>query len=105
MVPFVNAVVPITSPPAVIQAIGGDRAGAQIAINQLLLTTGPLSILFYGYDQIADLLNVEEAAFAAKELLYISLWDGLDPTGLLHNVGDSGCCAAEHELRRKHPAP
>jgi hypothetical protein len=91
MVPFVNAVVPITQViPAIIQAIGGDRAGAQIAINQLLLTTGPLSILFYGYDQIADLLNVEEAAFAAKELLYISLWDGLDPTGLLHNVGDSG---------------
>lgn len=91
MVPFVNTVVPITQVlPAIIQAIGGDRAGAQIAVNQLLLTTGPLSLLFYGYDQIADLLNVEEAAFTAKEQLYIGLWDGLDPTGLLHNVGDSG---------------
>ena len=44
MVPFVNAVVPIMEIlPAVIQALGGDKAGAQITINQLLLTTGPLS--------------------------------------------------------------
>jgi hypothetical protein len=91
MVPFVNTVLPIMEIlPAVIQALGGDKAGAQTTINQLLLTTGPLSVLYYGYDQIADLLNVEEAAFAAKEQLYIGLWDALDPTGLLHNTGDSG---------------
>lgn len=91
MVPFVNAVVPIMQIlPAVIQALGGDNAGAQIAINQLLLTTGPVSVLFYGFDQIADLLNVEDVAFAAKEQLYVGLWDALDPAGLLHNVGASG---------------
>jgi len=91
MVPFVNAVVPITEIlPALFHALNGDTTAAQIAINQLLLTTGPLSVLYYGYDQIADLLNVEEAAFAAKEQLYIGLWDALDPTGLLHSVGMSG---------------
>jgi hypothetical protein len=91
MVPFVNTVVPIFEIlPALVQALGGDKAGAQIAINQLLLTTGPVSVLYYGYDQIADLLNIEEAAFAAKEQLYIGLWDAVDPSGLLHNVGASG---------------
>jgi hypothetical protein len=91
MVPFVNTVVPITEVlPALLHALSGDKAGAQIAINQLLLTTGPVSVLYYGYDQIADLLNIEEAAFAAKEQLYVSLWDALDPAGLLHNVGASG---------------
>jgi hypothetical protein len=91
MVPFVNTVVPIIEIiPAIIQALGGDKAGAQIAINQLLLTTGPVSVLYYGYDEIADLLNVEEAAFAAKEQLYTGLWDALDPAGLLHEVGASG---------------
>lgn len=91
MVPFVNAVVPIVEIlPAVIQALGGDKSGAQFTINQLLLTTGPISVLYYGYDEIADLLNVEQAAFAAKQQLYAGLWDALDPAGLLHNVGDGG---------------
>ena len=66
VVPFVNAVVPITDIlPALSQALSGDKDGAQRAVNQLLLTTGPVSALYYGYDQIADLLNVEDAAFAA----------------------------------------
>lgn len=91
VVPFVNMVVPITAVfPAVIQALGGDKAGAQIAINQLLLTTGPVSALYYGYDQIADLLNTEEAGFAAKEQFYITLWDAVDPNFILHHRGESG---------------
>jgi hypothetical protein len=95
MVPFVNTVVPITEIlPAVFHALNGDTTAAQIAINQLLLTTGPLSVLYYGYDQIADLLNIEEAAFAAKQQLYIALWDTLDPAGLLHIMGMSGLLRA-----------
>ncbi len=91
MVPFVNAVIPITEIlPAFLKALGGDKAGAQLAVNQLLLTTGPVSVLYYGYDEIADLLNIEQAAYAAKEQLYSNLWDSLDPAGLLHNPGDSG---------------
>ncbi len=46
--------------------------------------------MYYGYDEIADLLNVEQAAFAAKQQLYAGLWDALDSAGLLHNVGDGG---------------
>jgi hypothetical protein len=91
VVPFVNAVVPITDIlPALFQALSGDKAGAQRAVNQLLLTTGPVSILFHGYDQIADLLNVEDAAFAAKEEFYINAWDSIDSLGVLHHLGQSG---------------
>jgi hypothetical protein len=91
VVPFVNAVVPITNIlPAFFQALSGDKEGAQRAVNQLLLTTGPVAILYYGYDQIADLMNVEDAAFAAKEELYINLWDSIDAAGVLHNPGESG---------------
>lgn len=91
MVPYVNAVIPITEIlPALVQAINGDKAGAQIAINQLLITTGPVSVLYYGYDQIADLLNIEDAAATAKEQLYVGLWDTLDSTEILHQKGESG---------------
>lgn len=91
VVPFINAVVPITNIlPAFFQALSGDKDGAQRAINQMLLTTGPVAILYYGYDQIADLMNVEDAAFAAKEEFYINLWDSIDAAGVLHNSGQSG---------------
>jgi hypothetical protein len=91
VVPVVNMVVPITEiVPAVLRALTGDKAGAQIAINQLILTTGPVSALYYGYDQIADLLNTEEASFAAKQQLYITVWDTIDPNFVLHHQGQSG---------------
>lgn len=91
MVPVVNTVIPVTEIlPALFQALGGDKVGAQLAVNKLILTTGPVSILYYGYDQIADLLNVEDAAFAAKEELYINVWDAIDSLGVLHNLGQSG---------------
>lgn len=91
IVPGLNMVVPVTAViPAVIQALTGDKAGAQKAINQLILVTGPVSLLYYGYDQIADLTNTEEASFAAKEQLYITVWDTFDPNFFLHNQGQSG---------------
>ena len=95
IVPGLNMVVPVTAViPAVIQALTGDKAGAQKAINQLILVTGPVSLLYYGYDQIADLTNTENAAFAAKEQLYITVWDSFDPNFFLHNQGQSGLHSA-----------
>lgn len=91
IVPYANAVVPVSKIlPALIQAAQGNRAGAQVTINQLLLTTGPISLLFYGFDQLADLLNIEDSADTARQALYTTLWDSLDPTGLLHVPGQSG---------------
>lgn len=91
IVPWVNAVVPVTNiVPAILQALKGDRSGAQIAINQLLLTTPPVSLLYWGFDELADLLNFEAAGAAARQNLVASLWDGLDSAGLLHVLGESG---------------
>jgi hypothetical protein len=91
IVPWVNVVVPLTNIlPALVQAAQGNTAGSQITINQLLLTTGPASLLYYGYDQAADLLNVENAADELKDEFYTTIWDTLDPTGVLHPVGQSG---------------
>ncbi|AQA03646.1 hypothetical protein BVC93_15855 [Mycobacterium sp. MS1601] len=91
IVPGVNVVLPVTEiVPALIQALLGNKTGAQIAINQLLLATGPVSMLYYGYDQIADLLNTEDEAFAAKQQFYADTWDTIDPYFILHNQGQSG---------------
>jgi hypothetical protein len=91
IVPWVNAVVPVTNiVPAILQAFKGDRSGAQIAINQLLLTTPPVSLLYWVFDELADLLNVEAAGAAARQDLVASLWDSFDSAGLLHVPGQSG---------------
>jgi hypothetical protein len=94
MVPYANAPIPITE---IIKLLPGLLAGnteakdsAQGIVNQLLLTTPPVSFLYYGYDEVADLLNVEEQAQDQKELLYATLWDTLDPLFLLHNEGNPG---------------
>lgn len=91
IVPWVNAVVPITNIlPAVLQAFKGDRSGAQITINQLLLTTPPVSLLYWVYDELTDLLNMEDTGAAARQNLVANLWDSLDPSGLLHVPGQAG---------------
>ena len=94
MVPYANAPIPITE---IIKLLPGLLAGnteakdsAQGIVNQLLLTTPPVSFLYYGYDEVADLLNVEEQAQDQKELLYATVWDTLDPLFLLHNEGNPG---------------
>ena len=95
MAPGLNTAVSVANLlPAFIQAATGNRTAAQIAINNLLLTTTPLSILYYGYDQIADLLNREAEAQARKEEIFAAAWDELDPRGLLHVPGRSGLAAA-----------
>jgi hypothetical protein len=91
MVPGLSAAVPIAQLlPALYQAALGHRNTSQIAINNVLLATTALSILYYGYDELADLLNVEEAAQALKVQIYAAVWDEADPNGYLHVPGHSG---------------
>ncbi len=86
--PWVNVPIPLS---AILAALTEeDPSVAQVAINQLLLTTPPVSTLYYGYDQLADLLNVEDAAAAQKDAFYALVWDTLDPGELLHIQGQSG---------------
>jgi hypothetical protein len=93
-VPYVNAVVPITTIlPAIGQALNGDaeaKQASQIIVNELLKTTQPVSLLYYGYDELADLANLEDQGTALKQQFYSTVWDTLDPLGLLHVKGESG---------------
>ncbi|BBZ01168.1 hypothetical protein MCHIJ_06050 [Mycolicibacterium chitae] len=88
MVPWVNLPIPLLQ----IAAASADpeQSVPQAAINQLLLTLPPVGIAYYGYDQVADLLNVEDAAAALKEDFYRTVWDTLDPLEILHERGESG---------------
>ena len=52
--------------------------------------TQPVSLLYYGYDELADLANVEDTASALKQQFYSTVWDTVDPLGLLHVEGESG---------------
>lgn len=94
MVPWVNAVVPLTEIlPALGSAAGDDddaRDARQLIINELIKTTPPGSFLFYGYDLVADLGNQEVAAQTLKEQAFSGVWDLLDPGEILHNTGESG---------------
>lgn len=94
MVPWVNAVVPLTKiVPALPEAIGGDPAAkdaTQIIVNELLKTTQPVSLLYYGYDEIADLANLEAEGDELKQQFYVNAWNILDPFAILHNPGTSG---------------
>lgn len=94
VVPWVNVVVPATEIVQHLPALlGGDddaKRAMQVVINELLLTTQPVAVAYYGYDQIADLLNVEYPAQQAKEWFYTTAWDTLDWFELLHVRGESG---------------
>lgn len=90
MVPYVNAPIPLLTIVQVLAGTGGNKSAIQVAINNLLLTTPQVSLLYYGYDEIADLLNVEQQAEATKQQFYAGLWDAFDPSGVLHVVGQSG---------------
>jgi hypothetical protein len=95
MVPWVNVVVPITKiVPNLAPALGDDftaaRDARQIIINELIKTTPPGAFLYYGYDLVADLINLEEPADALKQQFFITAWNILDPLQLAHNPGKSG---------------
>jgi hypothetical protein len=91
MIPWVNVVVPLTQIlPELPGAIAGDKIASQRIVNELLITTGPLSFLYYGYDELADLANVEAEGQALKEEIYVNAWNILDPFAQLHVKGESG---------------
>ncbi|MCV7194872.1 hypothetical protein [Mycolicibacterium brumae] len=86
MIPWVNLPIPL------LQLATGtheEQKIAQATVNQLLLTLPPVGIVYYGYDQAADLLNVEEGAAELKEKFFATIW-GIDFVNLLHNGGQSG---------------
>ncbi|CAN5136678.1 hypothetical protein BH09ACT8_BH09ACT8_07890 [soil metagenome] len=88
VVPFVNVPIPAIQ---ILQALaGGSGTAVQTTVNQLLLTTQPVSLLYYGFDELVDLMNIEEQGYAMKQQVYATIWDLLDPTGAVHVLGTSG---------------
>jgi len=49
-----------------------------------------VSLLYWAFDELADLLNMEDTGAVARQQLVASLWDSLDPSGLLHVPGQPG---------------
>ncbi|WP_273732810.1 hypothetical protein [Mycolicibacterium septicum] len=94
IVPWVNAVIPISKIlPSLAPALGDDdaaRDARQTIINELIKTTPPGSAVYYGYDIVADLINLEEPGAALKVQAVATVWDLLDPFELAHNKGNSG---------------
>ena len=94
MVPWVNAVVPITKIIPLIGPATGEGPAAldarQAIVNELIKTTPPGSFLYYGYDLVADLANREEAAASLKEQAFAGVWDLLDFGNFAHNDGQGG---------------
>ncbi|OMC30552.1 hypothetical protein A5740_16675 [Mycobacterium sp. GA-1841] len=94
IVPWVNAVIPVSKIlPRLAPALGNDEAALdarQTIIMELIKTTPPGSAVYYGYDIIADLINLEEPAADLKVTAVATVWDLLDPFQLAHNKGQSG---------------
>ncbi len=94
MIPWVNAVVPITKIVPLIGPATGEGEAAlaarQVIVNELIKTTPPGSFLYYGYDLVADFANREEATADLKQQAFIGVWDLLDFGNFLHNPGQSG---------------
>lgn len=94
IVPWVNAVIPISKIlPSLAPALGDDAAARdarQTIINELIKTTPPGSAVYYGYDIVADLINLEEPGAELKQTAVATVWDLLDPFALAHNKGKSG---------------
>ncbi|KHO23265.1 hypothetical protein H7I55_29850 [Mycolicibacterium setense] len=94
MIPWVNAVIPIAK---IVEhaapAVGSDdaaRAARQTIINELIKTTPPGSFIYYGYDLVADVINLEGPGAELKDTAVTTVWDLLDPFELAHNTGESG---------------
>ncbi|TVY05984.1 hypothetical protein FPV58_01615 [Mycolicibacterium porcinum] len=94
IVPWVNAVIPISKIlPSLAPALGDDdaaRDARQTIIMELIKTTPPGSAVYYGYDIIADLINLEQPGAALKDTAVATVWDLLDPFQLAHQTGHSG---------------
>ena len=68
----------------------GDKAAAQRVINNLIVTINPIAVLYYGYNEVADVLNLEAPALQLQTWFISSLWNLFDPFALLHNRGEAG---------------
>lgn len=94
MIPWVNAVIPVSKIVPLIGPATGEGTEAlrarQVIVNELIKTTPPGSFLYYGYDLVADLANQESEAAALKQQVFIGAWDLLDFGNFLHNDGESG---------------
>lgn len=94
IVPWVNAVIPISKIlPSLAPALGDDEAARdarQTIIMELIKTTPPGSAVYYGYDIVADLINLETPGAELKDTAVTTVWDLLDPFELAHNKGNSG---------------
>lgn len=94
MIPWVNAVIPIGKIVTnLAPAVGNDEAALdarQTIINELIKTTPPGSFVYYGYDLVADVINLEDPAADLKVAAVGTVWDLLDPFQLAHNKGNSG---------------
>lgn len=94
IVPWVNAVIPISKIlPSLAPALGDDdaaRDARQTIIMELIKTTPPGSAVYYGYDIVADLINQETTGAVLKDQAVATVWDLLDPLHIAHNAGKSG---------------
>ncbi|WP_029107085.1 hypothetical protein [Mycobacterium sp. URHD0025] len=94
IVPWVNAVIPIAKIlPSLAPALGDDdaaRDARQTIIMELIKTTPPGSAVYYGYDIVADLINMEGPGAELKDTAVATVWDLLDPLEIAHNKGNSG---------------
>lgn len=94
MIPWVNAVIPIGKIVTnLAPAVGNDAAALdarQTIINELIKTTPPGSFVYYGYDLVADVINLEGPAADLKVQAVATVWDLLDPLHIAHNPGKSG---------------
>lgn len=94
MIPWVNAVIPIAkivehAAPAV--GSGPEALDArQTIINELIKTTPPGSFIYYGYDLVADVVNLEGPGAELKDTAVTTVWDLLDPFEIAHQKGHSG---------------
>ncbi|MBU8817284.1 hypothetical protein KL864_15375 [Mycolicibacterium goodii] len=91
IVPWVNAVIPISKilpnlAPALSEDIEVARDARQLIITELIKTTPPGSALYYGYDIVADLINLEGPAADLKYRAVATVWNILDPLQLVHNT-------------------
>ncbi|MBU8809228.1 hypothetical protein [Mycolicibacterium goodii] len=91
IVPWVNAVIPISKilpnlAPALSEDIEVARDARQLIITELIKTTPPGSALYYGYDIVADLINLEGPAAGLKYRAVATVWNILDPLQLVHNT-------------------
>ena len=91
MIPWVNVIIPLTNIVTDLpNAFAGDKAAAQRVINNLIVTINPVAVLYYGYNEVADVLNLEAPALQLQTWFISSLWNLLDPFALLHIRGEAG---------------